>query len=79
MAKVGARSSRWSLSGMTALVSGGTKGIGRATVEEFAEFGATIYTFSRTETELNAVLEVILIFHIKCHVNIFFFVSTYSK
>ncbi|MCI29549.1 tropinone reductase, partial [Trifolium medium] len=33
------RSSRWSLKGFTALVTGGTRGIGHAVVEELAEFG----------------------------------------
>ncbi|KAK1587042.1 hypothetical protein Q3G72_008860 [Acer saccharum] len=44
---------RWSLEGMTALVTGGTKGLGHAVVEELAELGATVYTCSRNEAELN--------------------------
>lgn len=48
---------RWSLKGMTALVTGGTRGIGYAVVEELGGFGATIHTCSRNESELNRCLE----------------------
>ncbi|KAK4606617.1 hypothetical protein RGQ29_000737 [Quercus rubra] len=48
--------SRWSLQGMTALVTGGSKGIGHAIVEELAGFGATVHTCSRNEVELNECL-----------------------
>ncbi|GAY38019.1 hypothetical protein CUMW_033470 [Citrus unshiu] len=48
--------SRWSLQGKTALVTGGTRGIGRAIVEELVGFGASLHTCSRNENELNKCL-----------------------
>ncbi|KAG4979669.1 hypothetical protein JHK85_033627 [Glycine max] len=48
--------SRWSLQGMTALVTGGSKGIGYAIVEELAQLGATVHTCARNEAELNESL-----------------------
>ncbi|KAK7341657.1 hypothetical protein VNO80_24594 [Phaseolus coccineus] len=49
----GTKSSRWCLQGMTALVTGGSKGIGYAIVEELAQLGATVHTCARNEAELN--------------------------
>ncbi|KAI3757916.1 hypothetical protein L6452_05460 [Arctium lappa] len=49
--------SRWSLAGMTAVVTGGTRGIGCAVVEELAELGAVVHTCSRNEAELNQRLQ----------------------
>ncbi|CAL9782839.1 unnamed protein product [Musa acuminata subsp. burmannicoides] len=52
-----ANDERWSLAGATAVVTGGTKGIGYAIVEELARFGAAIHTCSRNEAELNKCLK----------------------
>ncbi|CAO2141770.1 unnamed protein product [Urochloa humidicola] len=48
----GSRKERWSLAGATALVTGGSKGIGHAIVEELAGFGAQVHTCSRNAAEL---------------------------
>nr|BAJ97839.1 predicted protein [Hordeum vulgare subsp. vulgare] len=46
------RDERWSLAGATALVTGGSKGIGHAIVEELAGHGARVHTCARSAAEL---------------------------
>lgn len=47
---------RWRLTGKKALVTGGTKGIGRAIAEEFLNLGAEVIIVARKQAELDAVL-----------------------
>ncbi|KAL9238740.1 hypothetical protein vseg_013124 [Gypsophila vaccaria] len=48
---------RWSLHGMTALVTGGTKGIGHEVVEELARLGVRVYACARTGDDVESCLQ----------------------
>ncbi len=49
--------SRWTLEGKRVLVTGATEGIGRATVEQMLELGASVFAVARTAERLDERLE----------------------
>lgn len=47
---------KWTLTGKRALVTGATRGIGKAIAEEFSGLGAEVFIAARTEKEVNSIL-----------------------
>ncbi len=45
---------KWTLNGKTALITGSTKGIGRAVAEELASLGAAVFIVARHREEVDA-------------------------
>ena len=54
---------RWSLAGMRCIVTGGSKGLGRACVEEMLHLGATLLFTARGEEELRALAKQLTATH----------------
>ena len=51
-------STTWTLTGKRALISGGTRGIGAATVDEFLALGAEVATVSRKGETRDGILTI---------------------
>ena len=49
----------WSLKGKKALVTGGTKGIGLAVVEEFLSLGAEVFLVARNQQEIDNLISML--------------------
>lgn len=50
--------SKWTLEGQIALVTGGTRGIGKSIVNEFLQLGAEVIFVARTESDINNMMKV---------------------
>ena len=48
---------RWRLDGRKALITGGTRGIGRATAEQLLQLGAEVFIVARSERDVTAAVK----------------------
>ena len=65
---------RWTLKNKKALVTGATRGIGRAVVEEFLKLGAEVFIVSRNQKDIDELIKVkrdegLNIYGMKCDVS----------
>lgn len=58
---------RWTLKGNTALVTGGTKGMGRAIVESFLSWGAEVYFVARSGEDIDRMESELKDHSTSCH------------
>ena len=51
------KQNRWNLQGKKALITGGTKGIGRAIAEEFLQLGAEVFIVARSQQSIDELVK----------------------
>lgn len=56
---------KWSMRGLTCLVTGGSKGIGKATIEEFGALGAKVFTCARNKRDCKLSSPFLIFSHTK--------------
>jgi len=56
MKKENSISDKWSLTGKTALITGATRGIGKAIADEFVSLGASVYLVARNPADLEKLI-----------------------